>query len=159
MLGIYVSGDAGGFLNPAITFCFCLYRGLPWRRFPVYLLAQFLGGFIGPYNANLILQYRVTDSRAVIAAGVIYGNYIKGIDNYEGLGVRTGKTRELVNTVIFQSLVCRGNVKTLVHTISIAGPAARSWSNRVAYDEQISEADIYFDISTPCRWASAGQMA
>ena len=23
MLGIYVAGDSGGFLNPAITFCFC----------------------------------------------------------------------------------------------------------------------------------------
>ena len=56
MLGIYVAGDSGGFLNPAITFCFCLYRGLPWRRFPVYLVAQFLGGFC--------------------AAGVIYGNYV-----------------------------------------------------------------------------------
>jgi glycerol uptake facilitator-like aquaporin len=72
MLGIYVAGDSGGFLNPAITFCACLYRGLPWRRFPIYLLAQFLGGFV--------------------AAGVIYGNYITGIDNYEGVGVRTGRS-------------------------------------------------------------------
>ena len=71
MLGIYVAGDSGGFLNPAMTFCFCLYRGLPWRRFPVYLVAQFLGGFV--------------------AAGVVYGNYITGIDNYEGVGVRTGE--------------------------------------------------------------------
>ena len=69
--GIYVAGDSGGFLNPAIThvknssavhsfsnkeprFCFCLYRKLPWKRFPVYALAQFLGGFC--------------------AAGVIYAN-------------------------------------------------------------------------------------
>jgi len=72
MLGIYVAGDSGGFLNPGVTFCFCLYRGLPWRRFPIYLLAQFLGGFV--------------------AAGVIYGNYITGIDNYEGVGVRTGRS-------------------------------------------------------------------
>lgn len=69
MLGIYVAGDSGGFLNPAITFCFCLYRGLPWRRFPIYLLAQFLGGFVG--------------------AGVIYANYINAINNYEGHNVRT----------------------------------------------------------------------
>ena len=62
-------GDSGGFLNPAITFCFCLYRGLPWQRFPIYLLAQFLGGFV--------------------AAGVIYANYINAINNYEGLNVRT----------------------------------------------------------------------
>ena len=69
MLGIYVAGDSGGFLNPAITFCFCLYRGLPWRRFPVYLVAQFLGGFV--------------------AAGVIYANYVNAINNYEGHGIRT----------------------------------------------------------------------
>lgn len=25
----------------------CLLRKVPWRRFPVYFLAQFLGGFIG----------------------------------------------------------------------------------------------------------------
>lgn len=25
MLGIYVAGDSGGFLNPAITFCFCRF--------------------------------------------------------------------------------------------------------------------------------------
>lgn len=62
-------GDSGGFLNPAITFCFCLYRGLPWRRFPIYFLAQFLGGFVG--------------------AGVIYANYISAINNYEGHNVRT----------------------------------------------------------------------
>lgn len=69
MLGIYTAGDSGGFLNPAITFCFCLYRGLPWRRFPIYFLAQFLGGFC--------------------AAGVIYANYRSGIDNFEGIGIRT----------------------------------------------------------------------
>ena len=72
MLGIYVAGDSGGFLNPAITFCFCLYRGLPWPRFPVYLVAQFLGGFC--------------------AAGVIYGNYMSAIDYFEGPGIRTGKS-------------------------------------------------------------------
>lgn len=60
-------GDSGGFLNPAITFCFCLYRGLPWRRFPIYFL--FLGGFVG--------------------AGVIYANYVSAINNYEGQNVRT----------------------------------------------------------------------
>lgn len=75
MLGIYVAGDSGGFLNPAISFCFCLFRGLPWRRLPIYLLAQFLGGFL--------------------AAGVIYGNYVTGIDNYEGVGVRTGRSSVL----------------------------------------------------------------
>lgn len=47
MLGIYIAGDSGAYLNPAVTLAFCVYRGLPWRRFPVYLIAQLLGGFIG----------------------------------------------------------------------------------------------------------------
>lgn len=63
------TGDSGDFLNPAITFCFCLYRGLPWRRFPIYFLAQFLGGFV--------------------AAVVLYANYINAINNFEAPNVRT----------------------------------------------------------------------
>jgi aquaglyceroporin related protein len=69
MLGVYVAGDSGGYLNPAITFANCLYRGLPWKRFPIYLVAQFLGGWI--------------------AAGIVYGYYYYAIDNYEGGRVRT----------------------------------------------------------------------
>ncbi|KAI9721506.1 MAG: hypothetical protein M1812_002268 [Candelaria pacifica] len=69
MLGVYVAGDSGAYLNPAITFASCLYRGLPWRRFPIYFLAQLLGGFCG--------------------AGVVYANYISAINNYEGNGIRT----------------------------------------------------------------------
>jgi len=69
MLGIYVAGDSGAYLNPAITFTNCYFRGLPWRRFPMYFLAQFLGGFV--------------------AAGVVYANYVSAIDNFEGHGLRT----------------------------------------------------------------------
>lgn len=67
MLGIYVAGDSGAYLNPALTFANCVYRGLPFRRFPMYLLAQFLGGFV--------------------ASGVVYANYISSIDNFAGQGV------------------------------------------------------------------------
>lgn len=52
------------FLSPAITLTNCLLRKLPWRRFPIYLVAQFLGGFVG--------------------AGIIYANYINGINSFEG---------------------------------------------------------------------------
>lgn len=69
MLGIYVAGDSGAYLNPAITFTNCYFRGLPWRRFPVYFVAQVLGGFV--------------------AAGIVYGNYINAINAYEGHGIRT----------------------------------------------------------------------
>jgi aquaglyceroporin related protein len=81
MLGIYVAGDSGGFLNPAVTLGFCLYRKLPWRRFPVYLVAQFLGGFVG--------------------SGVVYANYINAINNFEGHGIRTVPPSKTATAGIF----------------------------------------------------------
>jgi aquaglyceroporin related protein len=69
MLGVYVAGDSGAYLNPAVTFTNCLLRKLPWRRLPAYILAQFLGG--------------------LVAAGIIYANYINAINAYEGQGIRT----------------------------------------------------------------------
>ncbi|EME44725.1 hypothetical protein DOTSEDRAFT_152722 [Dothistroma septosporum NZE10] len=70
MLGIYVAGDSGAYLNPAITMTNCLLRKLPFRRFPIYFLAQFLGGFVG--------------------SGIVYANYINGINTFEGgPGLRT----------------------------------------------------------------------
>lgn len=70
MLGIYVAGDSGAYLNPAITFSNCLYRQLPWRRFPAYFIAQLLGGMVG--------------------SCIVYANYISAIDQYEGgHGIRT----------------------------------------------------------------------
>ena len=94
MLGVYVAGDSGGYLNPAITFTNCLFRKLPWRRFPIYFLAQFLGGFCG--------------------AGVVYANYIAGIDNLEGVGVRTVPPSKTATAGIFctypQSFLPRANM-------------------------------------------------
>ncbi|KAF2092171.1 aquaporin [Saccharata proteae CBS 121410] len=69
MLGIYVAGDSGAYLNPALTFTNCIFRKVPWRRFPSYFIAQLLGGFV--------------------ASGVVYANYVSAIDQYEGHGVRT----------------------------------------------------------------------
>jgi aquaglyceroporin related protein, other eukaryote len=67
--------------SPAITFTSCVLRKLPWRRFPIYLLAQFLGGFL--------------------AAGVIYINYINGINAVEGYGRRTVPPAENATAGIF----------------------------------------------------------
>ena len=83
MLGIYVAGDSGAFLNPAITLAFCVYRGLPFRRWPIYLVAQFLGGFL--------------------AAGVVYAYYIPAIDNYAGHGVRAVPPNDGATAQIFST--------------------------------------------------------
>lgn len=53
MLGVYASGVSGAHINPAVTFANCVYRKFPWRKFPIYMLAQILG--------------------AMCAAGVVYG--------------------------------------------------------------------------------------
>jgi aquaglyceroporin related protein, other eukaryote len=64
MLGVYVSGISGAHINPAVTFANCLFRRFPWRKFPVYMLAQILG--------------------AMCAAAVVYANYKSAIDVFEG---------------------------------------------------------------------------
>ncbi|ESZ94779.1 aquaglyceroporin like protein [Sclerotinia borealis F-4128] len=64
MLGVYASGVSGAHINPAVTFSNCVYRKFPWRKFPIYMLAQVLG--------------------AMCAAGVVYANYKSAIDVYEG---------------------------------------------------------------------------
>ncbi|ETN36499.1 uncharacterized protein HMPREF1541_08777 [Cyphellophora europaea CBS 101466] len=70
MLGVYASGISGAHINPAVTFANCIFRRFPWRKFPVYMLAQTLG--------------------AMCAAAVVYGNYKSAIDTYEGgAGIRT----------------------------------------------------------------------
>jgi len=69
MLGVYVAGDSGAYLNPAVTLTSCMLRKLPWRRLPMYMVAQILGAFI--------------------AAGVVYANYINAINAVEGHNVRT----------------------------------------------------------------------
>lgn len=70
MLGVYVGKKSGGHLNPAVTFANCLFRGHPWRKLPVYAIAQILGAMAGAF--------------------IVYGNYILAIDNLEGgVGVRT----------------------------------------------------------------------
>lgn len=56
MLGVYASGVSGAHINPAVTFTNCVYRKFPWRKFPIYMLAQVLG--------------------AMCAAGVVYGMFV-----------------------------------------------------------------------------------
>ncbi|KAF7870476.1 hypothetical protein EAF04_004220 [Stromatinia cepivora] len=64
MLGVYASGVSGAHINPAVTFANCVFRKFPWRKFPIYMLAQVLG--------------------AMCAAGVVYANYKSAIDVFEG---------------------------------------------------------------------------
>ncbi|KAI1907526.1 glycerol channel [Ophidiomyces ophidiicola] len=70
MLGVYTAGISGAHLNPAVTFANCVFRKFPWRKFPIYTIAQTLGAFC--------------------ASGIVYANYISAIDVFEGgPGIRT----------------------------------------------------------------------
>lgn len=70
-LGVWVSGGiSGGHINPAVTFSLAVFRGFPWKKVPIYVLAQLLGAFCG--------------------AGIVYANYFHAIDIVEGgPGIRT----------------------------------------------------------------------
>ncbi|KAJ8495278.1 hypothetical protein ONZ45_g12942 [Pleurotus djamor] len=79
-MGVYVSGGiSGGHLNPAVTLALATWRGFPWKKVPVYIFAQLMGGIIG--------------------AAITYANYFHAIDIFEGgRGIRTVKTGSLFAT-------------------------------------------------------------
>ncbi|THZ94362.1 hypothetical protein D6C82_08338 [Aureobasidium pullulans] len=81
MLGIYVAGDSGSYLNPALTVSNAIWRGLPLRSIPILVVSQFLGCFVG--------------------SGLIYANYIPAIDWYSGDGVRTVPPTSKATAAIF----------------------------------------------------------
>ena len=60
----YTAGHSGAHINPAVTFANCVFRRFPWRKFPIYVVAQTLGAFC--------------------ASGVVYANYKSAIDTFEG---------------------------------------------------------------------------
>ncbi|KAK4940886.1 glycerol channel, partial [Elasticomyces elasticus] len=64
MLGVYTAGISGAHLNPAVTFANCVFRKFPWKKFPIYTLAQTLGAFC--------------------ASGVVFANYRSAITAFEG---------------------------------------------------------------------------
>lgn len=74
-----------------------VYRGFPWRLVPFYWFAQLLGGVVG--------------------AAIVYGNYIRAIDIYEGgRNIRTLRTAGFFGTVP----VIRPVLEFCVRTLTLA---------------------------------------
>ncbi|XP_013774154.1 aquaporin-9-like [Limulus polyphemus] len=65
MMGLATAmGVSGGHINPAVTVAFATLGKFPWRKVPVYLVAQHLGAFV--------------------ASAIIYFNYIDALNWYDG---------------------------------------------------------------------------
>lgn len=79
-LGVWVSGGvSGGHINPVVTLCMAIFRGLPWFKAFTYILGQIIGAWMG--------------------ALIVFANYSGGIDIFEGGdGQRTLKTASLFST-------------------------------------------------------------
>lgn len=79
-MGVYVAGGiSGGHINPAVTLSLAVFRGFPWKKVPVYMLAQLLGALVG--------------------SALVYANYIHAIDIVEGgRDIRTIATASLFST-------------------------------------------------------------
>ncbi|KAG1723529.1 major intrinsic protein superfamily membrane channel protein [Suillus paluster] len=64
-LGVWISANySGGHVNPAVTIALATVRGFPWKKVPIYLLAQLLGALCG--------------------SGVVYATYYHAINLVEG---------------------------------------------------------------------------
>jgi MIP family channel proteins len=67
MFGIYSAGGvSGAHLNPAVTLALAVRRGFPWRKVPLFVLAQTAGAFAGA--ALVWLTYH--DALAAFDGGV-----------------------------------------------------------------------------------------
>ncbi|KAF9011828.1 aquaporin-like protein [Cyathus striatus] len=79
-MGVWASGGiSGGHINPAVTLALATWRGFPWKKVPIYIFAQLMGGLAG--------------------GALVYANYFHAIDIFEGgQGIRTQATASLFST-------------------------------------------------------------
>ncbi|EDL98654.1 aquaporin 7, isoform CRA_b [Rattus norvegicus] len=60
-MGIHVAGGiSGAHMNAAVTFTNCALGRMAWKKFPIYVLGQFLGSFLAAATTYLIF-YGICD--------------------------------------------------------------------------------------------------
>jgi|SRR3954447_1310451 aquaporin Z len=89
---VYFMGSvSGAHINPAVTLAFALRGNFPWRRVPLYVIAQLIGG--------------ITAAALLRAIYGIVGNFgatlpASGLGNVKTLAVEITATAGLVNTIL-----------------------------------------------------------
>jgi glycerol uptake facilitator protein len=57
IIAVYISGGvSGAHLNPAVTIALAVKRGFPWAKVGPYIVAQFIGAFLGALGVYLVYR-------------------------------------------------------------------------------------------------------
>ena len=85
-LGIMISSKiSGAHLNPAITIALSLSKRFPWKKAPIYIMAQMLGSFIGAlivyiffYAKFLIVDPTLSNSSSIFTTFPAINDFYSG---------------------------------------------------------------------------------
>lgn len=120
IIAVYVSaGVSGAHLNPAVTLGLAARRGFPWSKVLPYILAQFIGAFLGA--AAVYLVYR----DGLVAAGMpnvwstgpggVFGEAFFGAEKTASLGsysLLTSVIAEVFGTLVLMwGIAASGDLK------------------------------------------------
>ncbi|XP_042554246.1 aquaporin-7 [Dipodomys spectabilis] len=61
-MGVHMAGSiSGAHMNAAVTFTSCALGRVPWKKFPVYVLGQFLGSFMASATIYMLFYTAIQD--------------------------------------------------------------------------------------------------
>lgn len=114
-MAVYVAGGVtGAHINPAVTIALAVKKGFPWSKVGPYIVAQFIGAFLGAAAVFLVymdgLQEAGMPNVWATGPGSIFGNAFWG-----GAGTAAAGSYGLTNAVIAEV------IGTAMLLIGIAG--------------------------------------